>query len=820
MNKYEVMEVVGEGAYGVVLKCRNKETGGVVAVKKFKESDDDEVVRKTTLREVKMLRSLRHDNIVTLLEAFRRKQKLYLVFEYIEKNLLEVLEDSQSCLTPTQVQHYMYQLVKAVAWCHDNKIIHRDIKPENLLINPFVHPGDASVGQLKLCDFGFARQLPSNNGSITDYVSTRWYRAPELLLGSSHYGKEVDMWAVGCIMGELIDGQPLFPGDSDIDQLFVIQKLLGPLTTQQTDMFMRNQRFAGLKFPDMHRPETLERRFARHLDAEAMSFLTSLLQMPAHQRATAKTCLAHPYLHGIDHPHPAKTPASQRAKHHGAAAVPAVSSSSQNSSFTALQHSNMAAEQDMEEVSSKPSQRGPAASVNATLHHSRSNAALEHELAVLHAHAQPMQVDSVPGSPRSQHGQSDMDIDAATAHSHALEDYIPGQQLPGYPAAHQNLQPHPDMQSVTSTQSHQPDHRQHQHLLLTRESQATSHAASGAASAAQGVSSHGHAAECTPAQQTGMSHSFASCVAQVPGFGSGTTQMPGFVGNSGSQVLRQGTATGPRHSHGEEEEQGTVPLQHASSTSAMLSLAQQASQASWASQQQAAKRHSRHTGSQMAEPGSMVLPHKASPARGGHCHCQTLLQPVLLTQCTLHVSCLKSGKSGTSRLRCTSKFFAATGQMCPCICWHVYCTASWLGSRLDASAHVVPHFARPDGYFLPSSAAEPPTAKYLLPLQPKGLTFVSLGTKQGKAGARLKGSTEGEQEGAHSMRGSPLPSGPIKGTLMGVADAMGGAMRRYSNLQGSMHRSKADSIADKQKASRKTNEDHLSSGFSIKASRR
>ncbi len=108
------------------------------------------------------------------------------------------------------------------------------------------------------------------------------------------------------------------------------------------------------------------------------------------------------------------------------------------------------------------------------------------------------------------------------------------------------------------------------------------------------------------------------------------------------------------------------------------------------------------------------------------------------------------------------------------------------GSRLDASAHVVPHFARPDGYFLPSNAAEPPTAKYLLPLQPKGLTFVSLGAKQGKTGARLKGSTEGDQEGAHSMRGSPLPSGPIRGTLMGVADAMGGAMRRYSNLQG-MH---------------------------------
>lgn len=105
------------------------------------------------------------------------------------------------------------------------------------------------------------------------------------------------------------------------------------------------------------------------------------------------------------------------------------------------------------------------------------------------------------------------------------------------------------------------------------------------------------------------------------------------------------------------------------------------------------------------------------------------------------------------------------------------------GSRLDASAHVLPHFARPDGYFLPSNAAEPPTAKYLLPLQPKGLTFVSLGGKQGKTGSRHKG-IEGDQEGGHSVRGSPLPSGPVKGTLMGVADAVGGAVRRYSNLQG------------------------------------
>jgi len=218
------------------------------------------------------------------------------------------------------------------------------------------------------------------------------------------------------------------------------------------------------------------------------------------------------------------------------------------------------------------------------------------------------QIDSVPGSPRSHYAQSDMDIDAASANSHAPDDSASGQQLSGYAAAHQNLQPDPNMQSVTSPQSHQPDHQQHQHLLLTRDAQTSSHVASAAASASQGVSNHGHAAESTPAQQTGMSHSFASSAAQVPGSGSGTTQMPGFAG---SQVLRQGTATGARHSHGEEEEQSTVSLQHASSTSAMLSLAQQASQASWASQQQAAKRHSRHTGQCFQAhnvPCSLIVP--------------------------------------------------------------------------------------------------------------------------------------------------------------------------------------------------------------------
>jgi len=195
---------------------------------------------------------LKHDNIVTLREAFRRKGRLYLVFEYVERTLLEVLEANPNGVDPVMVQRYVYQLVKSIDWCHCNDVIHRDIKPENLLIG--------LDNTLKLCDFGFARTMPQRGAALTDYVATRWYRAPELLLaweqngsGCTKYSMPVDIWAIGCIMGELIDGQPLFPGESEIDQLYLIQRVMGPLTSEQLEMFLRNPRFLGLKFPDMTR---------------------------------------------------------------------------------------------------------------------------------------------------------------------------------------------------------------------------------------------------------------------------------------------------------------------------------------------------------------------------------------------------------------------------------------------------------------------------------------------------------------------------------------------------------------------------------------
>ncbi|XP_063811788.1 cyclin-dependent kinase-like 5 isoform X3 [Pseudophryne corroboree] len=304
MNKFEVLGVVGEGAYGVVLKCRHKchieqkleqsidtvgqiqETKEIVAIKKFKDSEENEEVKETTLRELKMLRTLKQENIVELKEAFRRRGKLYLVFEYVEKNMLELLEEMPNGVPPEKVKNYIYQLIKAIHWCHKNDIVHRDIKPENLLIS--------YNDILKLCDFGFARNLSEgSNANYTEYVATRWYRSPELLLGAP-YGKAVDMWSVGCILGELSDGQPLFPGESEIDQLFTIQRVLGPLPSEQMKLFYSNPRFHGMRFPAVNHPQSLERRYLGIISSVLLDLMKNLLKLNPSDRYLTEQSLNHP----------------------------------------------------------------------------------------------------------------------------------------------------------------------------------------------------------------------------------------------------------------------------------------------------------------------------------------------------------------------------------------------------------------------------------------------------------------------------------------------------------------------------------------------
>ena len=286
-GKYEVIGMVGEGAYGIVYKCKNLETGKYVAIKKFKEVGD-ELVKKTMKRELKMLQKLHHPNIVDFQDAFKRKGNLFLVFEFVEKNLLELLEEHSKGLDPNLIKNLIYQLCKAIKYLHEQKIVHRDIKPENLLITENM--------ELKLCDFGFARLISGNSEKLTDYVATRWYRAPELLISQGEYNTEVDYWAIGCIMGELADGNPLFPGENEIDQIHCIQKVLGNLTDEQVDKFYSNPLFQGKNLLNITKPETLERKYLGKLNKQAINFMKGLLELDPKKRLNGATVFKHPYL--------------------------------------------------------------------------------------------------------------------------------------------------------------------------------------------------------------------------------------------------------------------------------------------------------------------------------------------------------------------------------------------------------------------------------------------------------------------------------------------------------------------------------------------
>lgn len=295
-SKYEVIGIVGEGAYGVVYKCKNKETGDFVAIKKFKEVED-ELVKKTMSRELKVLQMLKHDNIVEYKEAFKRKGNLFLVFEYVEKNLLELLQEHPKGLEPSLIKKIIYQLCKAIKYLHAQNIVHRDIKPENLLV-------DSDTHKLKLCDFGFARTIKTNKEKLTDYVATRWYRAPELLITSGVYGPEVDFWAIGCIMGELTDGDALFPGDNEIDQLNIIQKVIGKFPEWQYEQFYNNPHFKRAKLDDVTKPETLERRYMGKLSKTAISFMKALLNPDPKVRLKSDDVFQHPYFLNYTDPFP------------------------------------------------------------------------------------------------------------------------------------------------------------------------------------------------------------------------------------------------------------------------------------------------------------------------------------------------------------------------------------------------------------------------------------------------------------------------------------------------------------------------------------
>lgn len=214
MNRYKVIKTLGDGTYGTVFRAVNKATGEVVAIKKMKKKffSWEECMG---LREVQSLRKLSHPNIVKLKEVIRENDELHFVFEFLDMNLYQLTKDRNGKLIPEGIiRNYCCQILQGLAYMHKHGFFHRDMKPENLLI---------ARETVKLADFGLAREIRSRP-PYTDYVSTRWYRAPEVLLRSAHYSAPIDMWAMGTIMAELFTLRPIFPGSSEADEIYKVRR--------------------------------------------------------------------------------------------------------------------------------------------------------------------------------------------------------------------------------------------------------------------------------------------------------------------------------------------------------------------------------------------------------------------------------------------------------------------------------------------------------------------------------------------------------------------------------------------------------------------
>uniref|UniRef100_T1E1S1 cyclin-dependent kinase n=1 Tax=Cupiennius salei TaxID=6928 RepID=T1E1S1_CUPSA len=305
MEKYEKLAKIGEGSYGVVFKCRNRENGQIVAVKKYVETEDDPLIKKIALREIRMLKQLKHPNLVNLIEVFRRKRKLHLVFEYCEHTVLDILEKHPKGVPDTLTKRIIWQTLQSVNFCHEHNCIHRDVKPENILIT--------KDGIVKLCDFGFARTL-SPGDNYTDYVATRWYRAPELLVGETQYGPAVDVWAIGCVTAELMRGEALWPGKSDVDQLYLIRKTLGDLIPRHMQVFRSNDFFAGVSIPEPDVRESLESKIPKHVHEHGLDFIKRCLDKDPQKRYTCAQLLKHPFFDNFKMPDMDGTEESQRYK--------------------------------------------------------------------------------------------------------------------------------------------------------------------------------------------------------------------------------------------------------------------------------------------------------------------------------------------------------------------------------------------------------------------------------------------------------------------------------------------------------------------------
>ncbi|XP_027708766.1 serine/threonine-protein kinase ICK isoform X4 [Vombatus ursinus] len=289
MHRYTTIKQLGDGTYGSVLLGRSIESGELIAIKKMKRKfySWEECMN---LREVKSLKKLNHANVVKLKEVIRENDNLYFIFEYMKENLYQLMKERNKLFPESTIRNIMYQILQGLAFIHKHGFFHRDLKPENLLcMGPEL---------VKIADFGLAREIRSRP-PYTDYVSTRWYRAPEVLLRSTNYSSPIDVWAVGCIMAEVYTLRPLFPGASEIDTIFKICQVLG--TPKKNDWPEGYQLSTSMNFRWPQCIPNNLKTLIPNASSEAIQLMRDMLQWDPKKRPTASQALRYPYFQ-VGHP--------------------------------------------------------------------------------------------------------------------------------------------------------------------------------------------------------------------------------------------------------------------------------------------------------------------------------------------------------------------------------------------------------------------------------------------------------------------------------------------------------------------------------------